>query len=184
MDKARMQEIAIKLSQVNKISLLSLYEFLDVPNPGKHVERVLKEQIDPVTTIEDIRNDDQDANAVEDYDMIKIGETAPPRDDVDARHIKTHNEQLASNDFKTWPVDRQEMLRQHIREEVEKAKVLNGITEEDINPPVEEPNVGIEASVSVPPAMQPQPIAPTPLPPEVPTPPVPTAQPTQLSPIA
>ncbi len=179
MDKSRMEAVALQLAKMNKISLLSLYEFLDVPNPGKHVERVLKEQVDPVTTIEDIRNDDQDGNAAEDYEMIKAGQEAPPRDDVDARHIKTHQQQLLSNDFMMWPVENQEMLKQHVEMELEKAKLLNGITDEELYPPPE-PGPGIQSSVNVPPAMGGGEQTPTsaPLPPPeapaaMPTPPLP-----------
>lgn len=168
MDKGRLEQVALSLAKMGKISLLSLYEFLDVPNPGKHVERVLKEQIDPVTTIEDIRNDNQDANAVEDYEMIEAGQDVAPRDDADLGHIKTHRKQILSNDFKMWPVENQETLKTHIQLELEKVKALNNITEEDLYPPApEEPNPGINASVNVPPAMQ----RPTPsnIPPVAPT---------------
>lgn len=182
MDKSRMEAIALQLAKMGKISLLSLYEFLGVPNPGKHVERVIKEQVDPVTTVEDIRNDDQDGNAAEDYEMIKAGEEAPPRDDVDARHIKTHQQQLLSNDFAMWPVENQEMFKAHVQLELEKAKMLNGITDEELYPP--EPDVSVPTSMggtpteSAPPAMQPpggQPPAPLPpseSPASMPTPPV------------
>lgn len=172
MDKQRMQEIALELSKANKISLLSLYEFLDVPNPGKHVERLLKEQIDPTVTIEDIRNDDQDANAVEDYELIEAGQAAPPRDDVDSRHIKTHQKQLLSNEFMNWPVEAQEQLRQHIQAELEKLKLLMGITDEELYPPAPppEPDPGIPFSANIPPAMS-----------ETPTPPVPPAPPMPMS---
>jgi hypothetical protein len=151
MDKERMESIALKLADMGKISLLSLYEFLDIPNPGKHVERVLKEQIDPVTIVEDIRNDDQDANAAEDYEMCKAGQPAPPRDDVDARHIKTHQQQLLSNDFQEWPVNFQEQLKMHIQAELEKAKMLNGITDEELYP--QQPDMSVPVSANIPPAM-------------------------------
>lgn len=155
MDKERMEQVALKLAEMGKISLLSLYEFLDVPNPGKHVERVLKEQIDPVTIVEDIRNDDQDANAVEDYELTKAGQIAPPRDDVDPQHIKTHQKQLLSNDFQAWPVQLQESLKQHIQTELEKAKLMNGITDEELYPqPPTQPDPGIPFSANIPPAMQ------------------------------
>ena len=175
MDKGRLEAVGLQLAKMGKISLLSLYEFLDVPNPGKHVERVLKEQIDPVKTIEDIRNDDQDANAVEDYELIKDGQEAPPRDDPDGRHIKTHHKQLLSNDFLALPVEIQETLKAHIEEEIEKIKLLNGITQEELYPPEpEEPDVSVPSSISVPEAMGseggeapplPEPEAPLPQPP-------------------
>lgn len=165
MDKGRMEQVALQLAGMGKISLLSLYEFLDVPNPGKHVERVLKEQVDPVTIVEDIRNDDQDANAVEDYEMTKAGEIAPPRDDVDVRHIKTHQKQLLSNDFQQWPVQFQEALKEHIQLELDKAKLLNGITEEELYPPEPvEPDVSVPTSLSVPDAMGTPEVTPPPLP--------------------
>jgi hypothetical protein len=171
-NKARMEKIAIELAQQGKISLLSLYEFLGIPNPGKHVERVLKEQLDPVTTIENIRNDEQDANAIEDYDLICDGQSAPPRDDVDTRHIMTHNKQLASNDFKARPVEVQQALQMHIQDEIEKAKMLNNITQEDLYPAPEQ--VGINASISSP-AGETQP--PEVAPPQAMAPPAPPAPP-------
>lgn len=161
MDKSRMEAVALQLAKMGKISLLSLYEFLDVPNPGKHVERVLKEQVDPTVVVEDIRNDNQDANAVEDYELIKVGLTAPPRDDPDKSHIQTHQRQLLSNDFlgdgidnPGWSVDRQEALKEHIQSEIEKIKLLEGITDEQLHPT--DPN-SVDASVNVPDAMQPPP---------------------------
>jgi len=143
MDKGRLEQVALQLAKMGKISLLSLYEFLDIPNPGKHVERVIKEQVDSVSIVEDIRNDESDGNAVEDYELIKAGQEAAPRDDVDPRHIKTHQKQLLSNDFKMWPVERQEMLKMHIQEELEKAKMLNGITDEELYPQPEDPSVPV-----------------------------------------
>ncbi len=180
MDKERMEKVALELANMGKISLLSLYEFLDVPNPGKHVERVIKEQIDPTVIVEDIRNDDQDANAVEDYELIKAGQVALPRDDVDGQHIKTHKEQLFSNDFQTWPIDRQAALQEHIQAEVDKAKAINGITDEELYP--QAPNPGIPLSANIPPSMQPPegtPILPAGPPAPVPPqgPPVPPAAP-------
>ena len=164
-NKERLTEIAVKLAQLGKISLLSLYEFLDVPNPGKHVERIIKEQVDPTVVVEDIRNDDQDANASEDYDIIKSGIEQEPRDDVDARHIKTHHKQLISNDFQEWPVERQAVLQNHIQLEIDKAKAINGITDEMLNPPPpQEPDMSVPVGLT-PPAMQaPAPVA-LPMPP-------------------
>lgn len=135
MDKSRMEAVALNLAKLGKISMLSLYEFLDVPNPGKHVERLIKEQVDAVSVVEDIRNDDQDANAVEDFENIKAGQPAPPRDDVDQHHLMTHQKQLLSNEFEMLPVDVQNGLREHIQLEVEKAKLLNGITNDQLYPP-------------------------------------------------
>lgn len=180
MDKSRLEQVALQLAGLGKISLLSLYEFLDVPNPGKHVERVLKEQVDPVTIVEDIRNDDQDANAVEDYEMAKVGQLPPPRDDVDARHIKTHQKQLLSNDFEMWPVQSQDILRQHIQTELEKAKALNGITDEMLYPPEPEvPDVSVSANLSIPEALAAPGGAPqTPGQPPLPAPEAPAAMPT------
>jgi len=151
MDKGRLEAVALQLAKMGKISLLSLYEFLGVPNPGKHVERVIKEQVDSVSVVEDIRNDDQDMNAVEDYELIKAGQDAPPRDDVDPQHIKTHQRQLLSNDFQMWPVENQGMLKAHIQAELDKAKLLNGITDEELYPQPENP--AIETSMEVPEAM-------------------------------
>lgn len=156
MNKQRMEKVALELSKLGKISLLSLYEFLDIPNPGKHVERVLKEQVDPVATIEDIRNDEQDANAVEDYELIKAGQSAPPRDDVDPRHIRTHQKQLLSNDFQTWPLERQDELRAHVQLELDKFKMAQGITDEELYPPEPvAPDPSVPVSFNIPQAMQP-----------------------------
>lgn len=173
MDKGRMEQVALRLAEMGKISLLSLYEFLDVPNPGKHVERVLKEQVDPITTIEDIRNDDQDANAVEDYQLIKAGQEAMPRDDVDAQHIRTHQKQLLSNDFQMWPTELQMAFQAHLQAELDKAKALNGITDEELYPaPPQAPDVSVPSTLAIPEAMQapggPQGGAPLP-PPQSPT---------------
>lgn len=155
MNKQRMEKVALELAGLGKISLLSLYEFLDVPNPGKHVERVLKEQIDPVATVEDIRNDEQDANAVEDYELIKNSKDAPPRDDVDPRHIRTHQQQLLSNDFQLWPPERQEELKAHIQLELDKFKMMQGITDEELYPPAPEvPDPSVPVSFNIPQAMQ------------------------------
>lgn len=172
MDKERMEQVALKLAEMGKISLLSLYEFLDVPNPGKHVERVLKEQVDPVTIVEDIRNDDQDANAVEDYEMVKQGMEVLPRDDVDARYIKTAQQKLLSNDFMQQPVDIQESYKALVQANLDKAKLLNGITDEELYPPAPvEPDPAVPFSANIPEAMttpvasDSAPVPPTPQPP-------------------
>lgn len=182
MDKGRLEQVALELAKMGKISLLSLYEFLDVPNPGKHVERVIKEQVDSVSVIEDIRNDEQDGNAVEDYEIIKSGQDALPRDDVDPQHIKTHQKQLLSNDFSMWPTERQEAFKAHVQAELEKAKLLNGITDEQLYPQPEDPSVPVtmggapEAPTPEIPAMTP-PEAPAPQPTPLPAPEAPEAVP-------
>ena len=171
MDKSRLQQVAMELAGMGKISLLSLYEFLDVPNPGKHVERVLKEQIDPVTTIEDIKNDEQDGNAVEDYELIKQGQEVQPRDDVDTRHVKTHKKQLLSNDFTMLPVEVQSAFKNHLQAELDKLMAINNLTQDDLYPQPEQ--TGIDAGISIPEAMAPPEGAPSagappPPPPEAP----------------
>lgn len=178
MDKERMEQVALKLAEMGKISLLSLYEFLDVPNPGKHVERVLKEQVDPVTIVEDIRNDDQDANAVEDYDkMIKQGMEVLPRDDVDARYIKTAQQKLLSNDFQAQPVQVQEAYKVFVQASLDKAKLLNGITDEELYPPAPvEPDPAVPLSANIPPAMG-APEGQPPVPSGPPLPPIPPIAP-------
>lgn len=132
-DKARMEKVAIDLATAGKISTLSLYEFLDIPNPGKHVERLIKEQVDAVSVVEDIKQDNQDRTAVEDFELIKAGQPAPPRDDVDQRHIATHQKQLISNEFlEEWTDGQQMLLHDHIQLEVDKLKLLNNITDEQL----------------------------------------------------
>lgn len=153
MDKSRLQQVAMELANMGKISLLSLYEFLDIPNPGKHVDRVLKEQVDPVTTIEDIKNDEQDGNAVEDYELIKQGQEVQPRDDVDTRHIKTHKKQLLSNDFMMLPVEVQGAFKNHLQAELDKLMAINNLTQDDLYPQPEQ--VGIDAGISIPEAITP-----------------------------
>jgi hypothetical protein len=169
LDKGRMEAVALQLAKMNKISLLSLYEFLDIPNPGKHVERLIKEQVDAVSVVEDIRNDDQDANAVEDYEMAKTGQMPPPRDDVDPRHIATHQKQLLREEFKEWPPEYQQLLKDHIQAELEKAKLLFGVSNEELYPPEPQPpDVSVPVSINPPSGEQ---GAPPPLPqPENPMP--------------
>lgn len=157
-NKARMEKIAIDLASANRISNLSLYEFLDIPNPGKHVERLIKEQIDAVSVVDDIRSDEQDRNAVQDFEAIRAGEPAPPRDDVDSRHIATHQKQLVSNEFlDQWTPEMQMALRDHIQLEIDKLKLLHGISDEDLYaeemgmPPEGAVPPGAEASPGAPP---------------------------------
>lgn len=164
-NKARMERVAIDLANMNRISNLSLYEFLDIPNPGKHVERLAKEQLDPTSTIDDIKNDDQDKNAVQDFENIKAGEPAPARDDVDIRHIVTHQKQLVSDEFVNEWTDEQKMaLSEHVQSEIDKLKLLNEITDEslyaDLMPQPPMPPEGAEMMGDVPPEMMGAPMPP------------------------
>lgn len=165
-NKARMQEMALELAKMNRISNLSLYEFMDIPNPGKHVERLIKEQVDAVSTIEEIKDDNQDRNAVQDYEAIKVGEPAPPRDDVDMRHILTHQKQLLSNDFiENWNDEKKMELKDHIQIELDKLKQLSGITDQELYAPQ-----APQGAPGQPPAPENAPSAPAPIP-QVPVPP-------------
>lgn len=167
LNKARMQEVALSLAKLNKISSLSLYEFLDIPNPGKHVERLIKEQVDAVSTVEDIKSDNQDKNAVQDFTMIEMDEQAPPRDDVDARHIATHQRQLVSNKFiNEFTPEQQMALRDHIQIELDKLKLLQGITDEQLYPEQQPGMVPPGAEGATPPEAEGQP----PMVPPVPAP--------------
>ncbi len=160
-NKARMEKVAIDLAAMGRISNLSLYEFLDIPNPGKHVERLIKEQLDAVSVVDDIKNDDQDKNAVQDYEMIKAGEMAPPRDDVDIRHIMTHQKQLVSDEFiNEWSDIQKTRLAEHIQAEVDKLKLLNEITDESLYADMmPQPPMGAEVPPEVPPGAVPPPPA-------------------------
>lgn len=156
-DKAGMQAVALNLAKMNRISNLSLYEFLDIPNAGKHVERLVKEQVDAVSTVEEIRNDDQDRKAVEDYENIKAGQPAPPRDDVDMKHIATHHRQVLSNDFNDpnqWTPEAQAVLKEHTQTEIEKLKALMGITNDQLypQPPPPPPDPSVPVSINGQPA--------------------------------
>ncbi len=119
LDDAQMGNIAVKLASMDRISTSDLYQLLKLPNASKMYENYIKDKIDPTLLVKDVKTDVGDRTAYMDYEVIKAGKDAPPREDIEAGHINTHREQMVSDDFQNWPADRKRALISHVEAEIE-----------------------------------------------------------------
>lgn len=118
-DDAQMGNIAIKLATMDRLSTSDLYEMLNLPNAKQKYENYVKDKVDPTLLVKTVKEDEGDRTAYMDYEVIKAGKDAPPREDVEAGHIDTHREQMVSDDYQSWPADRKAALIEHVQKEIE-----------------------------------------------------------------
>lgn len=166
LDDSRMANIGIKLAELNRISNLDLYKLLKLPDADDMAENLLKETMDPSALLKDIETDEGDRTAYIDFEVIKAGKYAPPREDPEPGHIDTHRKQILSDEFQQLPPQIKQAFVSHIQAEMDSLmrrsmgdqSVVDASAEQDVNeimPPQEQPLPGQEPQ-------QPQPAAPGP----------------------
>lgn len=124
-DDAQMANVAVKIA--GRLSTIDLYKLLKLPHPEKMYENYTKDQVDPTLLVKDLKIDEGDRTADMDYEVIKAGKDAPPREDVEAGHIDRHREQMASDEFNTgtnedgtpvWTPEMKQKLVTHVQAEM------------------------------------------------------------------
>jgi hypothetical protein len=118
-DKVRAESVAMNLAKMSMIDPLSLYEDLHMPNAQKRYERLVKYQVDATLLAEDLKEEEADRDAYIDFTTIMGGGYAPPREDVTEEHLKSHQEQLVSGEYKNATPEKQYALQEHIKAETE-----------------------------------------------------------------
>lgn len=122
LDDNRMANIGVKLASMNRISNLDLYNMLKLPNAEEMVQNLVKEQIDPTLLVKNMDEATGDRTAYMDYEVIKGGKFAPPREDPEANHINTHRRQMMSDEFQRLPLEQRQALIAHTQAEMESLK--------------------------------------------------------------
>jgi hypothetical protein len=128
LDDSRLANVAVKLASMDRISNLDLYNLLKLPNAEEMVENFVKDKIDPTLLVKNMNEDEGDRTAFMDYEVIKAGKYAPPREDPEAGHIDTHREQMMRDEYTTgtdkdgnvvWTPEKRQAFVAHVRAEME-----------------------------------------------------------------
>jgi hypothetical protein len=128
LDDNRMANIAVKLASMNRISNIDLFNLLKLPNAEDMAENLIKETIDPTLLLKNMDEEEGDRTAFMDYEVIKAGKYAPPREDPETGHIDTHREQMMRDEYVTgtdkdgnvvWTPEKRQAFVAHVRAEME-----------------------------------------------------------------
>lgn len=131
-DRPRAINTALKLASMQKISTLDLYEMLELDKPQRMYDRWVKETVDPTLLTKEIKEDEGDRTAHMDFEVIKAGKFAPPREDPEPNHITTHRQQIASDEFQKLPLEQQQALMSHVQAEIESLRRRTAVDETTI----------------------------------------------------
>jgi len=113
-DKERQEAVSLKLASMKLIDPLSLYEDLRMPNAQKRFERLVKYNVDPTLLTQDLKKEDADRDAYMDYVVIMDGKKTKPREEVTEEHLKSHNEQMMTAEFRNAKPQIQQALIDHV----------------------------------------------------------------------
>jgi hypothetical protein len=100
LDKASIRATAMDLWKAgNAIDYKSLMEDLGLPNPDVRAERYLKSNLDPVSYLKSIEEDNINADAESDIQLLIMNKTPEERDNYDQGYFDYINKFLSSNRF-------------------------------------------------------------------------------------
>lgn len=170
LDDNRMANIGVKLAELGRISNRDLYNLLKLPNADEMLENIVKEQIDPTMLVSDAKKDEGDRTAYMDYEVIKAGKQAPPREDPEAGHIDTHRKQMMSDEYQQLPQEIKSAFVAHVQAEMDSLR-RRAMAEENALAATQDAGT----TPMVPGNMEPQPPMPMPAP-GAPMPPAPAPQ--------
>lgn len=128
LDDDRLANIGVKLAEMDRISTLDLYKLLKLPKADEMAQNFIKDKIDPTLLAKNIKEDEGDRTAYQDYEVIMAGKYAPPREDPEAGHIDTHREQMMRDEYVTgtdrdgkvvWDDTKRQAFVEHVKAEVE-----------------------------------------------------------------
>ena len=128
LDDNRMANIGVKLADMNRISNLDLFKLLKLPDADEMAQNLIKEQIDPTLLVKNMEEEEGDRTAFMDYEVIKSGKYAPPREDPEPGHINTHREQMMRDEYTSgtdaegnivWDAEKRAAFVAHVRAEME-----------------------------------------------------------------
>lgn len=127
-DDDRLANIGIKLANMNRISNVDLYQLLKLPKADQMYENYVKETVDPTLLVKNILENEGDRTAEMDFEIIRNGGQAPPREDPKPNHIDTHRIQMTSDEYITgtddegrlvWTPEKKQALEEHVQREIE-----------------------------------------------------------------
>jgi hypothetical protein len=170
LDDNRMANVAVKLASMNRISNLDLYNLLKLPNADEMAQNLIKEGMDPTLLVKNMEDDEGDRSAYMDYEVIKAGKYAPPREDPEPNHIDTHREQMMRDEYVTgtdndgnivWDAEKRQAFVAHVRAEMESVQRRAEVEQRKIDadqalntPSLPSPLPG-ETDIAAPPQMMP-----------------------------
>ena len=162
-DKNRQENIYMTLAQMGLIDPYNLYRGLNMPNPDKLYETLVKFKMSPDSLSEEVRSEQQNRLAYIDFACIMNGEEVEPHDDVDSEHILAHRAQITTDKFLYAKPERQKAMVAHIQGEVFKLSQRVKLEEASMQGLLVDPNMPVTPQVPEP---LPQPQMPPQLPPE------------------
>lgn len=122
LDEERMTNIAVKLKSMNALSTLDMYRMMKLPKADQLFENHVKEQVDPTMLVKDANIEDGDRTAYMDYEVIKAGKFAPPREDPKPGHIDLHRQQMLRDEWnnpEVWTPEKKAAFEAHLQAEID-----------------------------------------------------------------
>lgn len=161
-DKNRQENIYMTLAQMGLIDPYNLYKGLNMPNPDKLYETLVKFKMSPDSLSQEVRQEQQNRLAYIDFACIMNGEDVEPHDDIDSEHILAHRAQITTDKFLYANVERQKAMVAHIQGEVFKLSQRVKLEEASMQGLLVDPNMPVTPEIPEP---MPQPQLPQGMPP-------------------
>lgn len=158
-DKNRLENIAMSLANMGLIDPYNLYKMINLKNPDKLYETLVKFKMSPDSLSDEVRQQNQNRLAYIDFACIMNGEKVEPHDDIDAEHILAHRAQITTDKFLYANQDRQKEMVAHIQGEVFKLSQRVKLEEASMQGMLVDPNIPVTPEVPEP---MPQPEQPQP----------------------
>lgn len=156
MDKARMEDVAIKLAQLGLIDPYNLFKDLGMKNAENRYETLVKFKMSPDSLSNDLKADMQNKQAYIDFACIMNGEDVKPHDEVDAEHILAHRTQITTDRFLYASPERQKAMITHIQAEVNLLSQRVKLQEASMQGLLVDPNMPVTPEVPEPMPQEPQ----------------------------
>lgn len=109
-DKESLRATAIELSKAKLIDPLTLFEDLGLPDPEMRAERLLKMQMQPFVYMSSVMQDEDNAEAQLDIDLVIANKEPQERDQYDEHYLGYFNHFLTLNRFAMLPQDAKQRL--------------------------------------------------------------------------
>lgn len=98
-DKARQEAKAQNAAEIQLIAPIDYYKDMHMDNPQKRFDNLVKWKTNPQTLAMDLSNDNEDRDAIVDYDMLMAGQAVDQRDDITPEYLDQFRKCMLSDEF-------------------------------------------------------------------------------------
>ena len=124
LDKMSLRASAMELATAGLIDPLSLYEAIGLPNPKQTLERTLKFKLDPLSFMNEAKDEEFEREAFMDIEVLNRGKMPDERKEVTPQHLDFHQRYMISGEFDALTDNIKALHLAHVREEADQANKL------------------------------------------------------------